>query len=71
MNTASSTRAETLQFNSPLGGARLDKYLAQVLPRLSRASLQKLIEQGYTNMGRELVWEIQYTDESGDDGCES
>ena len=47
MNTASSTRAETLQFNSPLGGARLDKYVAQVLPGLSRAHLQKLIEQGY------------------------
>jgi 23S rRNA pseudouridine1911/1915/1917 synthase len=47
MNTASSPKAKALQLNSPHTGARLDKYLAGALPQLSRAYLQKLIEQGY------------------------
>jgi 23S rRNA pseudouridine1911/1915/1917 synthase len=46
MNMASSPKAKTLQFNSPVADSRLDKYLARVLPQLSRAHLQKLIEQG-------------------------
>ena len=47
MNAASSPKAKARQFDSPLTGARLDKYMAQVFPRLSRANIQKLIEQGY------------------------
>jgi 23S rRNA pseudouridine1911/1915/1917 synthase len=47
MNTASSPKIKTLQFNSPVPDIRLDKYLTQVLPQFSRAYLQKLIEQGY------------------------
>jgi 23S rRNA pseudouridine1911/1915/1917 synthase len=46
MNATANRKAETLQFNSPVSGIRLDKYLTQVLPQFSRAYLQKLIGQG-------------------------
>jgi 23S rRNA pseudouridine1911/1915/1917 synthase len=46
MNATTDPRTEKLQFNSPAPDVRLDKYLTQVLPRLSRAYLQRLIEQG-------------------------
>jgi Pseudouridylate synthases, 23S RNA-specific len=47
MNTNTRPKAKTLQFNLPIPGTRLDKYLTQALPQLSRSYLQKLIEQGY------------------------
>jgi 23S rRNA pseudouridine1911/1915/1917 synthase len=46
MNATTDPKTEKLQFNSPAPDVRLDKYLTQVLPRLSRAYLQRLIEQG-------------------------
>lgn len=45
MNTVSDPEAKAFQFRYPGRDTRLDKYLAQVLPQLSRAYLQKLIEQ--------------------------
>ena len=47
MNAAINHRVRTLQFKSSVSDIRLDKYLAQVLPQLSRSYLQKLIMQGY------------------------
>jgi 23S rRNA pseudouridine1911/1915/1917 synthase len=47
MNTTTSPKTKTFQFNSPVPNIRLDKYLSQVLPQFSRAYLQKLIVQGY------------------------
>jgi 23S rRNA pseudouridine1911/1915/1917 synthase len=47
MNGTTDHKVKTLQFNSPVSDIRLDKYLTQVLPQLSRAYLQKLIVQGY------------------------
>jgi 23S rRNA pseudouridine1911/1915/1917 synthase len=47
MDATTDPKIKTLQFNSPVPDIRLDKYLAQVLPQLSRAYLQKLIVQGY------------------------
>jgi 23S rRNA pseudouridine1911/1915/1917 synthase len=47
MNTTTSPKIKTFQFNSPVPNIRLDKYLTQVLPQFSRAYLQKLIVQGY------------------------
>jgi len=38
---------ETLQFNTPIAGSRLDKYLAQVLPQFSRSYIKKLSHQSY------------------------
>jgi 23S rRNA pseudouridine1911/1915/1917 synthase len=46
MNATTDPRVNKLRFNSPVADARLDKYLAQVLPQFSRAYLQRLIEQG-------------------------
>ena len=46
MNTTTRPKIKTLQFNSPIPGIRLDKYLTQALPQFSRSYLQKLIEQG-------------------------
>jgi len=46
MNATTDPKTEKLQFNSPAPDVRLDKYLTQVLPRFSRAYLQRLIEQG-------------------------
>lgn len=47
MNRATNPRTKSFQFDSPVANTRLDKYLAQVFPQLSRAYLQKLITQGY------------------------
>jgi 23S rRNA pseudouridine1911/1915/1917 synthase len=47
MNAATDPKIKTLQFTSPGPNIRLDKYLTQVLPQLSRAYLQKLIGQGH------------------------
>jgi len=46
MNTTTSPKTKTFQFNSPVPNIRLDKYLSQVLPQFSRAYLQKLVVQG-------------------------
>jgi 23S rRNA pseudouridine1911/1915/1917 synthase len=46
MSANSSPKIKTVQFNSPVPSIRLDKYLTQVLPELSRAHLQRLIRQG-------------------------
>jgi 23S rRNA pseudouridine1911/1915/1917 synthase len=47
MDATTNPKIRKLQFNSPVPGIRLDKYLTQVLPQFSRAYLQKLIVQGY------------------------
>jgi len=47
MNTTTRPKIKTLQFNSPISGIRLDKYLTQALPQFSRSYLQKLIERGH------------------------
>ncbi len=47
MNTTIPIRIKKLQFNPPISGTRLDKYLTQVLPQFSRSYLQNLIEQGH------------------------
>jgi 23S rRNA pseudouridine1911/1915/1917 synthase len=47
MNATTEPKIKKLQFNSPVPGIRLDKYLTQVLPQFSRAYLQKLIGQGH------------------------
>jgi 23S rRNA pseudouridine1911/1915/1917 synthase len=47
MNATTNPKTKTLQFNSPVPDIRLDKYLTQVLPKFSRAYLQKLIVQGH------------------------
>jgi 23S rRNA pseudouridine1911/1915/1917 synthase len=47
MNTPTSRKAETLQFNPPVSNTRLDKYLAEVLPQFSRSYSQRLIRQGH------------------------
>jgi 23S rRNA pseudouridine1911/1915/1917 synthase len=47
MDATTNPKIKKLQFNSPVPGIRLDKYLTQVLPQFSRAYLQKLIVQGY------------------------
>jgi len=46
MNTTTRPKVKALQFNSPISGIRLDRFLTQVLPQFSRSYLQKLIEQG-------------------------
>ncbi len=50
MNTPKNPKADTLQFNPPLPDMRLDRFLARVLPQLSRSYLQKLIFQGYVRI---------------------
>jgi 23S rRNA pseudouridine1911/1915/1917 synthase len=55
MNAPASPKIKTLQFNSPVPNIRLDKYLAQVLPRFSRAYLQKLIGQGYVLVNGQMT----------------
>ncbi len=47
MNTAARSETKTLQFDNPAPGIRLDKYVTQALPELSRSYVKKLIEQGY------------------------
>jgi 23S rRNA pseudouridine1911/1915/1917 synthase len=64
MNTASSPKAKTLRFNSPSTDSRLDKYLARVLPHLSRAYLQKLIERGYVLVNGDITKASQRLNES-------
>lgn len=46
MNKAASPNTRSFQFDSPVSNIRLDRYLAQIFPELSRAYLQKLIIQG-------------------------
>jgi 23S rRNA pseudouridine1911/1915/1917 synthase len=47
MKRAASPRIKSFRFDSPVANIRLDKYLAQVIPQLSRAYLQRLIVQRY------------------------
>ncbi|UCH51231.1 MAG: RluA family pseudouridine synthase [Chloroflexota bacterium] len=46
MDVTTNLKIEKLQFNSPVPGIRLDRYLTQVLQQFSRAYLQKLIVEG-------------------------
>ena len=55
MNTTTDPKIKTLQFNSPVHNTRLDKYLTQVIPKFSRAYLQKLIEQGYVLVNGQMT----------------
>jgi len=55
MNTTREPRIRKLQFNSAAPDIRLDRYLTQVLPQLSRAYLQKLIEQGYVLVNGQMA----------------
>ena len=47
MTTTARSKIKTLQLVVPVSGIRLDKYIAEALPRFSRSYVQKLIEQGY------------------------
>ena len=47
MTTTAKSKIKTLQLIVPVSGIRLDKYIAEALPRFSRSYVQKLIEQGY------------------------
>lgn len=47
MNRVASPNTRAFQFDSPVAGIRLDRYLAQLFPQLSRAYLQRLIVQGH------------------------
>jgi len=64
MNRAASPKTRALQFDSPIATIRLDKYLAQVLPQLSRAYLQKLIVQGYVLVNGQNAKASQRLDET-------
>jgi len=55
MNATTDPKIKTLQFNSPVPNTRLDKYLTQVIPKFSRAYLQKLIEQGYVLVNGQMT----------------
>jgi len=47
MATPAKSKTETLQLIAPISGIRLDKYVAEVLPKFSRSYIQKLIAQGH------------------------
>lgn len=47
MTTTTEPKGKTIQFIAPISGIRLDRYLAEVLPKFSRSYIQKLITQGY------------------------
>jgi len=47
VTTTARSKIKTLQLVVPVSGIRLDKYIAEALPRFSRSYVQKLIEQGY------------------------
>ena len=47
MNTTAKSEIKTIQLSVPALGMRLDRYVAQALPRFSRSHIQKLVEQGY------------------------
>jgi 23S rRNA pseudouridine1911/1915/1917 synthase len=55
MNAASSPKTKTFRFSHQDSHRRLDTYLASALPQLSRAYLQKLIEQGYVLVNGETT----------------
>ncbi|RLC67497.1 MAG: hypothetical protein DRH97_04780, partial [Chloroflexi bacterium] len=46
MNAATGQEVRAFQLSSPIPDIRLDKYLTRVFPQLSRAYVQRLIEQG-------------------------
>ena len=50
MTTTTEPKSKTIQFIAPISGIRLDRYLAQVLPELSRSYIQKLITQGHVSI---------------------
>jgi 23S rRNA pseudouridine1911/1915/1917 synthase len=64
MNAASSPKAKRFRFRHQGSHRRLDRYLASVLPQLSRAYLQKLIEQGYVRVNGETTKASQRLDEA-------
>jgi 23S rRNA pseudouridine1911/1915/1917 synthase len=47
MSTTAKPKIKTFQLASPAQDIRLDIYVTQALPKLSRSYVQKLIEQGY------------------------
>jgi 23S rRNA pseudouridine1911/1915/1917 synthase len=47
MTTTTEPKGKTIQFIAPISGIRLDRYIAEVLPKFSRSYIQKLITQGY------------------------
>ena len=47
MATPAKSKTETLQLIAPISGIRLDKYVAEALPKFSRSYIQKLIAQGH------------------------
>ncbi len=53
MTTTARSKIKTLQLVVPVSGIRLDKYIAEALPRFSRSYVQKLIEQGYILVNEE------------------
>jgi len=55
MNATTDPRIRKLQFNAPAPDIRLDKCLTEVLPQLSRAYLQKLIEQGHVLVNEQMA----------------
>ena len=55
MDATTNPKIKKLQFNSPVPNIRLDKYLTQVIPKFSRAYLQKLIEQGYVLVNGQIT----------------
>jgi len=52
MGMAPGPEAEVFHFESSVSGMRLDRYLAQLLPKFSRSYLQRLIQEGYVVVNR-------------------
>lgn len=55
-----------LQLLVSLGGERLDRWLADQVPNLSRSRIQKLIEQGHIQVNEQVCTSRKLTIQSGD-----
>jgi 23S rRNA pseudouridine1911/1915/1917 synthase len=64
MNATTCPSIRTAQFSPHVSGVRLDKYLTEVLPQLSRAYLQKLIGQGYVSVNGQVTKASQKLNEA-------
>ena len=56
---------ETLELIVELASERLDRWLAEQLPNLSRSRLQKLIEQGQLQINNHICLEKKHHLKSG------
>ncbi|MEN9265899.1 MAG: RluA family pseudouridine synthase, partial [Thermostichales cyanobacterium BF4_bins_65] len=53
-------------YQAEQGGERLDRWLAQVHPAISRSRWQKLIAQGYVSCNQQICRDKNYTVQGGD-----